>query len=388
MKVLFVSYGCPSVMYPVNGVFQFDQAKALRSAGIDVAFAAIDLRSIRKWRKWGLHSFSRDDIPIFEMNIPLGPFPDCLLEKFGRSGFSAIYRHVEKAWGRPDIIHAHFGETAAYTTGVIRKEHLPLLLTEHSSRLNSPSPQRELHKRLRPVYDMAEKIIAVSNALACNIEKWYGRKPAVVPNMVDLKLFLHGDRSLSDHMTFRFVTCSNLVTTKGHDFLLRAFSAILLEHSNCSLTIWGDGVERKRLEGLAEFLGCAGNVTFKGRADRRTIAADYHTADAFILASKTETFGIVFIEAMAAGLPVIATACGGPEDFVNDRNGILVPVNDSEALENAMLEMISNIRKYDRNKIAMETANRFSPQTIAGQLIATYYDVLYGQMEVRSSDAK
>ena len=74
--------------------------------------------------------------------------------------------------------------------------------------------------------------------------------------------------------------------------------------------------------------------------------------DAFVLASRAETFGVVYVEAMAAGLPVIATACGGPEDFVSEENGILIPADNEEKLTEALIEMYHMAHKYDKQAIS------------------------------------
>lgn len=72
--ILEVSWGCPSDKWPINGLFQFDQAKAISDSGKRVVFLALDLRSIRRWRKWGLNKFNKNGIDVYEYNFPLGGF--------------------------------------------------------------------------------------------------------------------------------------------------------------------------------------------------------------------------------------------------------------------------------------------------------------------------
>ena len=99
-------------------------------------------------------------------------------------------------------------------------------------------------------------------------------------------------------------------------------------------------------------------------------------SDCFVLASRRETFGVAYIEAMAMGLPVIATKCGGPEDFVTNENGILVPVDDIDKLKEALIKMHQNIDLYDREKISSSTRESFAPSTIAKHLIEVYKNVI------------
>ena len=109
---------------------------------------------------------------------------------------------------------------------------------------------------------------------------------------------------------------------------------------------------------------------------KRTEIADYlNKSDVFVLIH-VETFGVVYIEAMAAGLPVIATACGGPEDFVNERNGILIPPNNADELKKALIKMYNTYQNYDNDAISEECARKFSPHSIATQLTEIYSDLL------------
>lgn len=98
--------------------------------------------------------------------------------------------------------------------------------------------------------------------------------------------------------------------------------------------------------------------------------------DCFVLPSRYETFGVVYIEAMASGKPVIATACGGPDDFVTQENGLLVPVGEVSALARAMQQMMTSRHQYDSDKIRESVQSRFSSQAIAGQLEQIYSAVL------------
>ena len=96
----------------------------------------------------------------------------------------------------------------------------------------------------------------------------------------------------------------------------------------------------------------------------------------FVLASRKETFGVVYIEVMMLGLPVIASICGGPEEFVQETDGLLVPVEDVNALADAIKYMFENYQLYDRAKIAEDCKNRFSPEVIARQLTDIFEKVV------------
>ena len=99
-------------------------------------------------------------------------------------------------------------------------------------------------------------------------------------------------------------------------------------------------------------------------------------SDMFVLPSRSETFGVVYIEATACGLPIIATDCGGPKEIVTPQNGVLIPMDDTDALANAILHMTAHLSDYDRQAIAADCQARFSPEVIAKQLTDIFEKVL------------
>ena len=101
MFVLFISRGYPTKKYKMNGIFEFDQAKAVASLGHKVVFAAIDLRSIRRWRKWGFERKSINGVEIYCINIPLGRVPKWLLNKASIWGLKYLYQIILKSKVNP-----------------------------------------------------------------------------------------------------------------------------------------------------------------------------------------------------------------------------------------------------------------------------------------------
>ena len=96
----------------------------------------------------------------------------------------------------------------------------------------------------------------------------------------------------------------------------------------------------------------------------------------FVLPSLSETFGVVYIEALACGLPVVSTDCGGPRDIVTPQNGLLIPCENEVALEHALLHMLQHYTQYDRKSIAEDCQARFSPKVIAEQLTQIFENTI------------
>ena len=152
---------------------------------------------------------------------------------------------------------------------------------------------------------------------------------------------------------------------------MRAFAAGAPAHAR--LAVIGHGPERPALESLATSLGLGERVRFTGRLSRQEMALEYGQATGFALASHAETFGVVWAEALSAGLPVLATRCGGPEDFVSSDNGVLVE-DDPAALEAGMAELCAGIdeARWDAAELSARTAARFSAEAVVAQLREVY----------------
>lgn len=374
MFVLFISRGYPTEKYKMNGIFEFDQAKALAEAGHKVVYVAVDVRSIRRWRKWGFERKSLGGVEIYCINIPLGRVPRWLLDKAYIWGLKYLYKKILKEQGKPDILHAHF-TGLGFAASMLKKEtNIPLVITEHSSQLNKPNIEEKLYKKASIAYKNADALIAVSPAFAKRIKEKFNIKPIYIPNIVDTDIFKYSPKLRDDR--FNFVSTGNLIYTKRMDLTIEAFYRAFYKNDNVTLTIFGEGPERLKLEEIIKNYKLGNRVILKGMCPRQAIAKQLSYSDCFVLASQSETFGVAYIEALAVGVPVIATKCGGPEHFVNDKNGFFVPVDDIDSLTGAMQYMYHNINKFDRESIASETRNTYSPIAIANKLKEVYQEVI------------
>lgn len=375
MHILVVASDYPNPSDPLEGVFERDQARALQNAGHTVTYAAIDLRSARHRRPLGLRHFVEDGLNVYLYSLPVSPLR-AAYEPVGGACFRAILRRVCAEQGTPDIVHAHFLGVAAIAAPVCREKNLPLVITEHTSALNAPDPGAALVKTMRKTYPLADALLAVSSLLAGSILRCTGERATVVPNIIDTQSFGAVKESNVPGKPFRFAASGFLLHRKGYDLLLRAAGELCRRGYDLTLTVFGDGPERETLEKLAETEGIRGRVDFRGQCTRKELGDAYAQMDAFVLASRRETFGVVYIEAMAVGLPVIATRCGGPEDFVTEENGILIPVDDESALAGAMERMMLRREDYDSAAISADIRRKFAPETIAARLTDIYKTVL------------
>ena len=142
------------------------------------------------------------------------------------------------------------------------------------------------------------------------------------------------------------------------------------------LRIVGGGPEEKNLQNLIKQLGLESNIKMIGQKNKQEIKSLLYDSDVFIFSSRAENFSVAVLEALSAGLPVVATTCGGIRECIHERNGILVPVEDISELAKSISDISKNIELYDKQSIADECKKFFSPSVITKEITDVFRDVV------------
>jgi glycosyltransferase involved in cell wall biosynthesis len=202
------------------------------------------------------------------------------------------------------------------------------------------APWRQ-HERV--LWPAADHIFCNSQILKDFLVSRYGLPPSwltVVHNGVDTDFFQPGRNGKSDGKTV-FLSVARLVPDKDHDTMLAAFGRVAVSHPKAELWLVGNGPRRETLEQKVRDSGLAGRVKFLPVA--KDIRHLYHQADVFVLSSVNEALPNVILEAMAAGLPVVATRVGGlPEAVVPGDTGLLVSPRDVDGLAAALGSLLDD----------------------------------------------
>lgn len=379
----------PTPLAPVNGIFFQEQAHALRRhAGARVGVVAPLLRPVRSIRQGGLGGYrfqvrEQDDggIPTvrgFGWYLPKLPrLNQRLWLQLARRGL----RRYTARHGAPDLLHVHSALSAGWPASVLSAETgIPYVLTEHTSLYAEGRVEPWQVPLIRRAMGGAARVVAVSRALARDLAPYAGDTPVrVVPNLVDASFFTLPPRPRGGG-PFRFLTVALYDPVKGLDVLLRAFAHAFRGDPDAVLEIGGDGPLGPALQALAGELGIGPQVSFPGRMTREQVRRAMWNADAFVLSSHVETFGVVLIEAMATGLPVAATACGGPQDTVGPEQGVLVPPGNAAALGEAMRALRAGRAEWAARAgaIRAHAEARFAEPVVARALLELYREVLHG----------
>jgi glycosyltransferase involved in cell wall biosynthesis len=193
---------------------------------------------------------------------------------------------------------------------------------------------------------------------------WIDMKVEVIPNMIREEMFLPPPHPRETE-PFVFFWAGRLEHVKGVDLLLQAVSELKKRlGSTFRVRLAGRGSLRDMLEQQARDGGISDMVAFLGRISREEIQKEMQQANCFVLPTRYEAFGAVLIEAMSAGLPVIATRSGGPQHIVNDANGLLIDPEDVSQLAGAMERMMKEYPSFDPSGIRSDTLERFGERRI------------------------
>lgn len=382
MHVLIIPSWYPASPDDIGGSFFREQAQALVGAGCKVGVIFPHLRSLRQWwtvlsgpyglaeeHEEGVFTLRRHGMRWFPK------LPRLRAWQWMSQGRRMYEEYAEKN-GRPDVIHAHGLLYAGCVAGDISHDvGVPYVVTEHTSAYARDLASRSQCRMARIAASSAARRFAVSEPFCQLLATKLKMQPTdwvYLPNLVHAA-FLAAPLVVSPIAdSFVFLHISSLDSNKAADLLIKAFSRAFGGDYKVSLRIGGEGPMRGALEKVALELGVAGQVQFLGKLVRNSVIRELQACNAFALSSRHETFGVVLIEALALGKPVIATRCGGPESIVRKQDGFLVDIDDVAGLSWAMRQIRDNYDNYDSVKIRASCAARFSEQAVTEKLISEY----------------
>jgi glycosyltransferase involved in cell wall biosynthesis len=376
-RVAVVASWYPSSDDPVSGIFVRDQVTIL-ARWLDVAVIApamITWRVIvaRLRRRGRQAAVPPDEVLTLRPRVYVLPRAGRINRWNYRRVVARAFDELERTWRRPDLINAQVvlpAGDAAIRVG--RTQRIPVVLTEHSSRMSMHLASSESRRATIEALRGADAVVAVGPGLRDEIVELADIPIEVVGNVIAPEFFEPSDRQRGPSSQLRLLAIGLLKPQKRFDVLLRSLRRVAEEHEDTTLTIVGDGPDRASLVSLARQLGIADRVNFAGLATRDSIRHWLTWADALVSSSDSESFGLAVAEALAVGIPVVVTASGGPETFVEPDMGIIVPKGDAAALTEALLRLPAFVRVFDRDTVRDRMASRFGPEAFASRLLPIF----------------
>jgi glycosyltransferase involved in cell wall biosynthesis len=384
MHVLIIPSWYPDYSKDINGVFFREQALALRKNGCQVGVIYPKLRSLRNWRTvldgGGIVYENDDGVETYRsygvqwfISMPSG-----FKRLWVYHGLKLFKKYI-KAHGMPDIVHVHSMLYAGLLACELKLLYgVPFVITEHSTEYARQLINPVDLLLARNIARNAAANFAVSTCFSNLLDELVpcSHPWRVLPNIVSQIFLDYPLKQKASHQSFNFINIAMMSDKKKQKNILIAFAKVFGNSENITLTIGGDGPEMPQLKELSRTLGVSDRVCLPGSLSRQQVLDLMVVSDAFVLSSQYETFGVVVIEALALGLPVIATRCGGPESIVRDEDGLLIPIEDISSLAIAMKTIYDNRLKYNAEEIRTACSDRYSEKSVAEQLKTIYAEIV------------
>jgi glycosyltransferase involved in cell wall biosynthesis len=289
---------------------------------------------------------------------------------------SDTYRFIKEVIldkNKIDIIHSQLSYPAGFLGTLIQKrKKIPNILTEHSW-IRTYFRSWIHRKCVLFALKNSSRIISVSKALKDDIGLVCNCHVSVIPNVIDVDKFSVSKVNKGSSLNIGILGGMGNFR-KGLDILLTAVS--FLKSTNLLIHIGGDGILLDKFKKMSEDLGVAEKCKFYGEIAPADIISFYSGLDIFVLASRDETFGVVVVEAMSCGIPVIATKCGGPEEIITKETGVLIEKENPEELAQAIKFMSANLGSYNRDSIRSYAQEKYGQKSFVESITRLYEDVL------------
>lgn len=302
------------------------------------------------------------------------------LEVYEEAFREAIRQEIEEF--KPDIIH---GQHVWILSSIASEFDIPLVVTAHGTDIMGYQKDNKFHKYADKVIDKCKRIVTISkdsDELVRTTYKNVIKKNIIIKNGYDPEIFYPHSydkqevlKEFGINKEFDKIVSfvGKLTNFKGIDILLKACKKY--ENNNILTLIAGNGELFKELNELKDKLRLK-NVVFLGNKPHETLRKIYNIADVSIVPSRREPFGLVALEAMACGTPVVGTNQGGIPDFLKEDVGILVEVENVNQLAEAIEKVLNNEKVFDRQYVAKYVKENHSQDALIKELINVYKEAV------------
>lgn len=371
MKILFISHLFPSEHEPYNGIFNLQRVKALKKKGHEIIvvvpvsitpplkylFPLIRMKKIKEYFKnvWSNNAM-QDQIPVYYLKwIAL---PRKILWRYQHAALNfCIKRKMAEIIDihKPEIvITSVLHPEGSYAKYLKRIYNLPVIsIAEGSELLIYPQLYKGIEKIINTINAYCDKIVFVSQNMAERVlSKYNVKNHCVINNGYETEWFFYSPRNDGNKTILRIVSVGSLSFIKGHDLLLEAVKNL----SSAELTIIGAGDLHQEYTRFINENNLSRRVTIKEPIKPAELREEFLKYDVFCMPSRSEGSGIVSLEALACGLPVVVSKTGIiPEIIRNGENGFIVNELTSICLQENLIKAVN--QKWNKKSIAESVLN-------------------------------
>lgn len=384
MKMLWLCSWYPHSIDPYDGDFIERQAKALSlHMQVDVIHVVQNFNFLKKETSLRIEEKQKGRL---HSSVYFLPLPKTTINFFQKLLFNKQYQSLYKKLiadyigknGKPDLIHLHVPVKAGAIAVQVKKEYnIPFVVTEHSSAYFEHIPENYFSRNryfrfvTKQSFEEALAVSSVSDWLLQRLNSLFNIKQTkLIRNVVDTTVFYPAE---NDNERPVFIHVSMMHELKNVKGILRALAT--LKKKNAHWEMWFVGPELKENIELAEELGIADHVSWKGTLSYNEVAASVRLADVLVHFSNYENLPCVINEALCCGLPVISSNVGGIAELVNSSNAVLISAGDTNALTAALENFLQQKINYNKTEIAASAANQFKEEVIGKQLQDWYREL-------------
>jgi L-malate glycosyltransferase len=370
MKIVFITPWYPDEKYPNSGVFIRTQAKALATKHEVIVVSAKVYNRSFALSKYTLTETRESNLTEHRLMIHRS-LP--IINQFHH--LFITWRVAKQLLENTDVdvIHSFIGYPGAILGWLLsRSLAVPFIHTEHTRLSNNY--RSIFHKKLTRFGMLrASRLTAVSSWLANELKNETKKKIVVIPNMIEVNRFKLSELLPKDIIHLGFLGGMN-TDVKGLDILINALSF-------CSFTfhlhIGGDGKLLEGYKAFAKQVGIEDQCSFYGFVQYEEVPSFYNKLHFFVCSSRYETFNVSIVEAMASGLPVLSTKCGGPEETITSTTGFLVENENAKALAEGLKKMAQEFDSYSCENIRLHVVNNFSTESLVVRYEELYQSAIH-----------
>jgi len=369
LNILVIPYNYPTVEFPQRAIFIADQVKALITTGNKVSVLGCIPKTINDVINTKKFIFGQINKQPWLLSTPAIRGQRYVNDFLSLNCGKYLFKKYLKKESRPDIIHVHNSSSAKLALWIKHIYGIPYVVTEHSSQLWDVAQINEKQFiEKQTIYKESKVNIAVSESFATHLSESFDVSFQYIPNVVDTDFFVPKEKDISKSKSIRICSVGNLTKNKNHILLINAVSSLIERGLNIELIIAGAGIEFSSLQAQIESLSMVNKVKLLGFQNRNQVLSILQLSDYFVLPSLKETFGVVLIEAISCGLPVLALNNGGSNSIINESVGVI------SASEGTFLECLSTLisNNYDRQIIKQYAVDNYSSKVIGKQLLKAY----------------
>ena len=335
-----------------------------------------------------LITFSEEnEYPYLTKNIDWSVIPSSFTLSILRSNTVEI-KKLEKAVAdfKPDIIHSHLYE-ADFVTNQLKVKHAKFFSHIHSIRNELENKPNVIGIKSKMIFYFEKKmylyllkrnnvkLVAISNEcynFARNDLRQKKENVIFLPNCIDYNVFKASPKISSKKDGFKLINIGSFSPKKAQEFLIDVASNLKNKGVIFSLDLLGDGPERKKIEKLALKHNVNELINFRGNVNNPE--SYLKSADLYIHSAKKEPFGLVLIEAMASGLPIVTTDGGGNKDIIiNNENGFMLVFRNPELFANKIIQLINSKEDYERiSRNCIAFASKYDVKNYVSKLLKLY----------------